>query len=158
MKFAAAFASAALLAAPAFAQDEETMSLEEVAAAAMEAAQAAMPDASFESASLDDDEGTDTYEIAGVTSDGTAIEVDVLEDGTVEEIEEEVALEDLPDAVTAAWEENMAGVTPSMIEKSTRDDGATVIYEFEGEQDGQEFDAEVNEDGSNWTMTEDMAG
>lgn len=158
MKFAAAFVSAVALAAPAFAQDEQEITLEDVPAAAMEAAQAAMPDVTFETVGFDDDEGTATYELAGANADGTMIEVDVLEDGTIEEIEEEVALEDLPEAVTAAWEENMAGVTPSAIEKSTREDGASIVYEFEGEQDGAAFDVEVNEDGSNWMRNDDMAG
>ena len=41
-----------------------------------------------------------------------------------------------------------------MIEKSTRPDN-TIVYEFEGERDGQAFDAEINEDGSNYTMADD---
>lgn len=89
---------------------------------------------------------------------GKAIEVDVLADGTVEDVEEETDMSEVPQEVSAAPEQNLAGFQPKFIEKSTRDDGDTVIYEFEGEPDGEQIDTEIESDGSNFTMNEDTAG
>ena len=151
-------AAALGLAAPALAQEENEISMDQVPQAAMEAAQAKAEGIEFTKAQMDDDEGTETYELSGTMENGMAIEVDVLADGTVEEVEEEIEMSEVPQEVTAALEQNLAGFQPSFIEKSTRDDGATVVYEFEGQHDGKEIDAEINADGSNFTMNEDTAG
>lgn len=156
-KFAATLAVLGL-AAPAYAQEENEMSMEEVPAAAMEAAQANANGVEFESVAMDPDAGTDTYEFAGTMENGMAYEVDVLADGTIEEIEEEIEMDALPEEVMTALEENLSGFTPDMVEKSTREEGQTVVYEFEGTHDGGEIDAEINEDGSNFMMNEDQAG
>ena len=156
MKHAALIVVALAVVSPAFAQEESTMSVTEVPAAAMTAAQGAAPGVTFSSAAMDDDEGTQTYELSGQDASGKHIEVDVLADGTVEEVEQQIDIADLPAAVKATWDAEMAGVTPTMIEKSTRPDN-TIVYEFEGERDGQAFDAEINEDGSNYTMADDAA-
>lgn len=158
MKKLVIVAAALAFASPALGQEESEVSLEEVPAAALEAAQAKAEGVEFIKAQIDNDEGTETYELSGTAENGKAIEVDVLADGTIEEVEEEIDASELPQEVSAALEENLAGFQPSYIEKSTRDDGATVVYEFEGEHNGKEIDAEINEDGSNFSMNEDTAG
>ncbi len=136
------------------AQEETTMTMEEVPAAVMEAATAANAmGTEFESVTMDDG----VYEFAGTGSDGMGYEVDVMEDGTVEEIERQIEASALPAEVAAALEAEMAGFTPDYVEESTRADGA-VVYEFEGTHEGQAVDAEINADGTGFTMNEDAAG
>lgn len=148
----------ALLATPVFAQEEATLELTAVPAAVMTAAQG-VPQAAgvtFDKAQMDDDEGTATYEISGKMANGMMLEVDVLEDGTIEEIEEQIELAALPAPVKASLDAELAGFVPTFIEKSTRS-GDVVVYEFEGSHDGKEIDAEINADGTGFTMADDAA-
>jgi hypothetical protein len=158
--FTAAAATAIAMAGPAIAQEENEIAMEEIPAEAMDAAQGAADGigCTFESAAMDDDGGTETIEISGTMEDGMECEVDVLADGTVEEVEEQIGMEMVPDAVASALDSEMSGFEPAYIEKSTRDDGSAVFYEFEGMHDGTEVDVEVAEDGSGLTMVEDTAG
>jgi len=149
-------AAMAALAVPALAQDEQKITMEQVPAAAMEAAKAKANGVEFTAVSMDDEEGTKTYELSGKMQNGMMLEIDVLEDGTVEEVEEEVEMTAVPDAVKAALETNLKGFKPAMAEKSTRAD--MVVYEFEGAHGGKEIDVEIHEDGSNYTMNDDLAG
>ncbi|KGJ03008.1 PepSY domain-containing protein [Paracoccus sphaerophysae] len=157
MKYAAAIALTVGLAVPAFAQEEKKMELSAVPAAAMEAAQKAAPGVTFESVSMDDDEGTDTYELVGKLASGKTVEVDVLADGTIEEVEEEIDAAAVPAEVKATLDKELAGFAPTMVEKSTRPQGK-IVYEFEGSFEGKEIDAEIDADGSNFTRHDDMAG
>lgn len=145
------------LAVPAAAQEENMVAMEDVPQAAMDAAMANADGVTFDSVQMDDDEGTETYEFSGTMESGMMLEVDVLADGTVEEIEEEIAMSEVPAEVSATLEENLPDFEPSFIERSTREEGAMVVYEFEGEHEGGEIDVEINEDGSNYTMNEDTA-
>lgn len=153
-------AAALGLAAPAFAQEENQLSMDEVPEAARTAAQENAPGGitEFESVQLDDDGGTETYEFAATKEDGMSIEVDVLADGTVEEIEEEVNMEAVPQQVSATLDQEVPDFQPTFIEKSTREDGSLIVYEFEGQHDGQEVDIEINEDGSGFVNNADMEG
>ncbi len=153
-------AVALTLALPATAQEEATIAMEEVPQAAMDAANTANTiGCTFETVGLDDDEGTATYELAGTMANGMGCEIDVLEDGTVEEIEEQIEMTALPESVTAALEAEMAGFQPEYIEKSTRPaENNAVFYEFEGMHDGKEIDAELAEDGTGFMMNDDTAG
>lgn len=147
-------AVALALGSAALAQEETTMTMEEVPANVMEAANAAnTKGVTFEAVAMDDG----VYEFSGAMEGGMGYEVDVTEDGTVEEIEEQIDASELPEAVSAALESNLAGFTPDYVERSTRADGA-VVYEFEGAHEGAAIDAEINEDGSNFMMNEDAAG
>jgi hypothetical protein len=157
MKHILLAAAAFGLAAPAFAQDEQKITMDQVPAAAMEAAKAQAGSMEFTAVAMDNDEGTATYELSGKMENGMAMEIDVLEDGTIEEIEEQIEMSAVPVAVTTALESNLAGFKPAMAEKSTRS-GNTVVYEFEGTHDGKEIDAEINADGSNFKTNDDTAG
>jgi len=136
------------------AQEETTMTMEEVPPTVMEAATAANNmGTEFESVAMDDG----VYEFAGTGSDGMDYEIDVMEDGSIEEVEKQIAMEALPAEVTTALEAEMAGFTPEYIEESTRPEGV-VVYEFEGTHEGQTIDAEINADGTGFMMNEDAAG
>lgn len=84
------------------------------------------------------------------------LEVDVLEDGTMEKVEEQIEKSALPEAVTKTLAEKLPKFEPTMVEKSTRPNNV-VIYEFEGTHDGKEIDAEINSDGSNFTSNDDAS-
>lgn len=157
MKHLLIAAAALALAAPAFAQEEQTMTMEQVPAAAMEAAKARAGSMEFTAVAMDDDEGTDTYELSGKMANGLNMEVDVLADGTIEEVEEQIEMGDVPAEVKATLDKELSGFTPTMAEKSTRTDDS-VIYEFEGPHDGKEIDVEINADGTNYKMNDDAAG
>lgn len=138
----------------AVAQEETTMTMEEVPAAVMDAAIAANTmGTEFESVAMDDG----VYEFAGTGADGMGYEVDVMEDGSIEEVEMEIMMEAVPAEVSAALEAEMPGFEPTYIEESTRPEGV-IVYEFEGEFDGQTIDAEINADGTGFMMNEDAAG
>ena len=142
------------IATTALAQEETTMTMEEVPTTVMEAATAANTmGVTFDAVAMD--EGV--YEFSGTMEGGMGYEVDVMEDGTIEEVEEQIEASDLPEAVTAALETNLAGFTPDYVERSTHADGS-IVYEFEGTHEGQTIDAEFYEDGSNFMTNEDSAG
>ena len=153
-----AFATAALLAAtgsPALAQD--TVSMDEVPPEARAAAQAAAPGTSFDSVGLDLDGGRAAYEFAGTGEDGKAIEVDVLADGRVLEIEREIDMSEVPEAVRTLLDRYASGMQPEMIEESTHAN-FEVWYEFGGTLEGGEIDAEVSADGRRILIQDDQAG
>lgn len=150
--------AAIAFAAPAFAQDETSAKMDQVPQAARDAAKANANGVTFKTVQIDDDEGTKTYEFSGAMPNGMMLEVDVLADGTVEEVERQIAMEAVPEAVVSTLNQELAGFKPDVIEESTRDDGKTVIYEFEGKHEGEEIDVEINADGTGFTRNEDMAG
>ena len=145
----------------AFAQEENAVDMADVPPAAMEAASAeagklGLQDVQFASVSIDPDAGTETYEFLTTAASGKSLEIDVLADGTVEEVEEEIEMGDLPEPVLATLESELSGFEPSMVERSTRAD--KVVFEFEGMMDGREIDVEIDEDGSNFMQEGDMEG
>lgn len=150
-KLLVAIAAIALV-TPAIAQEETTMKLTDAPKAAMDAAMANANGVTFATVQMDGEE----YEFGGTMASGMMLEVDVLADGTVMEIEEQIAVETLPAEVAAALAANLAGFVPTFVEKSTRD-GGVVVYEFEGTVDGKEIDAEINADGTNFKMNDDAA-
>ena len=141
------------LATAASAQEETTVAMDQVPAAVIEAATANASGMTFESVAMDGE----VYEFKTKSADGMAMEVDVMADGTIEEIEKQIDASALPAEVTAALEQNLAGFAPTMVEESTRE-GGKIIYEFEGQHDGKEIDAEINADGTGYTMNDDAAG
>ena len=136
----------------AFAQEETSIPMDQVPAVVAEAAMANAMGVTFDNIQLDDG----VYEFSGAMTNGMMLEVDVIEDGSIEEIEEQIAADMLPPAVAAALVANFEGFEPTFIEKSTRADA--VVYEFEGMFDGAEIDAEISEDGMTVTSNLDAAG
>ncbi len=152
--YAAAFVL--LLASPAFAQDEGEMSMSDVPPEAHAGAMAAMPGVEFQEVQLDLDGGQATYELSA-QMDGKNVEVDVLSTGEVIEVEREISMEEVPQAVQDALNKHLSGFQPETIEHSTRTNLAT-MYEFEGtDSEGQAIDVEVSEDGGVVTIAQDIA-
>jgi len=95
----------------------------------------------------DTDDGEVVYEVDAETADGREIDLEVAEDGTLLEKQEEVRLADVPAAVRATIERELGGVSPEEIERQT--ENGEVVYEVDAETaDGREIDLEVAEDGT----------
>ncbi len=150
-----AASAVAVLTGPALAQDAPAVEMSDVPHAALAAARAIAGVTEFETVGLDLDNGVATYELAA-TMDGKAIEVDVLEDGMIEEVEYETEMDAVPEAVTALLNKYFPDMEPTLIERSVRHNFVT-FYEFEGTVDGAEMDVEVREDGKQIVIQDDLA-
>lgn len=156
MKILLASAAILALATALSAQDETTMTLEDVPATIMEAANAANTmGVTLDYVQMDNVDNV--YEIGGKMADGMNLEIDVTQDGTIDEIEKQIEASALPAEVQSALDAELAGFEPTMVEESTRADGH-VVYEFEGMHDGQDVDVEINADGTGYTLNGDLAG
>jgi hypothetical protein len=105
------------------------------------------------------------YEVKGRTRDGKVREVDFFADGTLDEVEEEIAQADVPQPVMQALQRWMPGFRPTKMERSMRPGGGsgvaevmTTVYEFEGQHGGMEVDVEVAADGSRVMIVDDTRG
>jgi len=94
----------------------------------------------------DAEDGKVVYEIEAETADGREIELEVAEDGTLLEKQEEVRLTDVPAAVRATIKRELGGVMPEEVERVT--EKGTIIYEVEAEVSGKEIELEIGEDGT----------
>lgn len=128
-------------------QQAQEIEMSEVPQAVMEAARQEMPDAQFSQAQTEQEDGRTVYELGGQSADGMAFEVDVFEDGTIQEVEREIGMDQVPSPVQQALQEEMQGFQPSLIEESTRD-GQVAAYEFEGtDAQGQQAVIEISSAG-----------
>lgn len=80
----------------------EEISLDRVPQKLRDIAANYVPGAAFSSANIEIENGRRIYEIAGVNSNGRRVEVDLFEDGSLDEIEMEETEADLPAAVKSA--------------------------------------------------------
>lgn len=128
--------------------------LSDLSSRILETAYAAAPGVEFESVSIELENGVAVYELEATGPDGKHIEVDVYEDGRLQEIEMEMSADEVPEIVMAALERRSPGFEPSYIEASIRPDGV-FLYEFEGvAADGQTIEIEIGEDGE--VLSEDV--
>jgi len=81
--------------------DEEKIALDKVPAAVMKAVKDKFPKAEIKEAAKEVEDGKTTFEI-GLKQDGRGIDVALKEDGTILEVEKEIAVADLPKAVADA--------------------------------------------------------
>jgi hypothetical protein len=101
---AVACAVAVLLGAELMAKaDGEKVPEDKVPKAVMDTAKARFPGAKFTSITKEKEDGKTVYDFE-LTHEGKKYEMDISEDGTLFELEKEVALKDLPEAVTKAVE------------------------------------------------------
>ncbi len=147
-------ALAAALFTPSFAQDETEISFDDVPEIVMEAALATAPGVTFERVSIEVENGVPIYEFEATDHAGNHIEIDVFEDGSIEEIEMEIDIDDVPAVVIAALEETAPGFTATYVEFSVRD-GNVYVYEFEGDYQGRAVDIEIAENGDVLFMSDD---
>ena len=106
--------------------DEEKVPLDKVPAAVMNAVKKKFPAAKIEEAAKEVEDGKTTYEI-GIEQDERDITVSLKEDGTILEIEKEIAVKDLPSAVTGAIAAKYPRATLKKAEEVT--EGEKVTYE-----------------------------
>ena len=132
----------------AWAGEEKAMPLEQIPAEHRKIAQNLFPEARFSSADIEsEDDGTKILEIQGRMPDGRRVEIDLLENGSIEEYEVEFAESKVPGAVLKAVEKKMPGFQSTYIEASHSRSGQVVKYEMEGTLRGQILDIEVSADG-----------
>jgi hypothetical protein len=120
------------------------------------AARAAANGTQLDNVALDLDDGTATYELSGKGSDGKMIEVDELSDGRIEEVEQEIGMDAIPEAVKRLMSKHM----PNWPRKSRKAHAriSRVYYEFDGQNsDGQELDVEIRSDGKRIIIQDDAA-
>jgi len=150
------------IALPARAAEEKPVEMTAVPAVVKAAAEKAAPKAKLTKAMMEIEHGQKVYELQG-TMDGKKIEVDVMEDGRVDEIETEIMMDAVPAEVSAALKKRVPDFKPKFIEKSERPmmsaagaAGGTpeVCYEFEGQEGEMACDVEVSADGKTLLIEE----
>lgn len=132
----------------------------ELPPAALSTAQQAIEGGNLDSAQIDFDRVVPVYEIGGTDADGNEVEVDVQQDGVLEEIEivipENEAKAVIPTAVLDTFGEAFPDATVDARELSVRPAGNGLLrrfYEFDiTAGDGDEFDVEINERGTQYTV------
>lgn len=149
--------AALTIAIPALAKEEEIL-MNEAPDAAVATAQSNSQGREFDGVLRQIEEGVLMYEFIGTKVDGLGFAVEVFADGTLWETAEEITMEQVPEIVVAAFNADLPGFLPEIIEKNTREDGALVVYEFEGQFNGEMTEAEVHEDGSNFSIESDGEG
>jgi hypothetical protein len=132
----------------AMAGEETVIPLEKVPESIQTTAKELLPNASFKTANTEkEDDGTLVYEIQGTLEDGRKVEVDVLENGRIQEFEVEFTKDLVPGAVLKAIEKKLPGFEPTYIEASHSASKKVVQYEFVGELGGEKMDIEVSASG-----------
>lgn len=112
-----------------------------------------------EKAGIDFDEnGQVVYELSGKNANGRQREVDVTAEGTLIEIEDEITMEEVPQAVQETLKRWLPNFAPTLIELSQRRNFQR-WYEFEGKgPQGHELDVEISEDGERILIQTDTGG
>jgi len=103
----------------------------EVPAAALKTAEYYAPGVTFTRYAYEDEDGERIYEFEAHDSAGRHIEVDVLADGTLQEIELEKEWDEVPIHVLMELSIAHPSFSSDFIEASIRPNGE-IVYEFEG--------------------------
>jgi uncharacterized membrane protein YkoI len=108
--------------------DEKKIPIEDLPKAVLKAAKKAFPEAKIVGAAKETEDGETIYEVM-MKQDGKSIDLAIEEDGEIEEVEKEIAVEDLPRAViNAARKKFPTGKIEKVEEVSDEDDN--VVYEL----------------------------
>lgn len=135
---------------------EEEISMDQVPnwvrSAANEAAEYYFPGATFESVQFDVGGELSAFEFAGTSAEGATIEIDILPDGSLQEVEEIIDESGVPAEALTTLQTYVADFTVADYERSIRPQSNGIVqvwYEFGGTNAaGEEFDVEVNEAGT----------
>lgn len=111
------------------------------------AATKAVANASVTSCRPEHDDGVDKFEVKLARKDKSLVEVDVSTDGKILAIEEPIALDKLPAAVTKAFAARYPKAKPSEAEKAVVTDKGT-FYELTFTDSGRTKEATFKPDGS----------
>lgn len=141
----------------ALAEDEVEISMDDVPELVLDTAIRTAPGVTFDRVSVEDENGVAVYEFEAEDHQGRHIEIDVTENGDLEEIEIETDWEDLPDAVVATLNATAPGFEPSYIELSIRDGSRAFVYEFEGALAGDFIEIHIDEGGELVFSTADFS-
>jgi len=155
---------AVLLAAPAAAQEEFEMTVEDVPADVLATAQEAAPGKEFSRIQGELQDNELTYEFITEDEDGRALEIDVRgRDARLMETEHEISMDEVPAAVKTVLESRLPGFKPNFVERSERpadpllDEPAATVFEFEGMgSDGSDIDAWISADGAEVEIASDF--
>jgi hypothetical protein len=109
-------------------EKEEKVPLDKLPKAVVEAVKAKFPKAELVSAEKEKEDGKTVYEVA-IKNEGQNIEVTVTPEGKIIEIEKEIALKDVPKAVSEALEKKYPKATVKKVEEIIKND-KTEGYEF----------------------------
>ena len=117
--------------------DEEKISLDKVPAAVLKAVKKKFPKADVKDAVKEVEDGTVTFEI-GLKLDGLGIDVALKEDGTILEVEKEIAVADLPkvvvDAATARYPDGEIKKAEEIVKDEKTTYEVTVVHEGKNRQ------------------------
>ncbi len=152
----AALASIAL-ASISLASANTSISLEDVPENVLDTAIRTAPGVTFDRVSIEEENGVAIYEFEATDHAGRHIEIDVTEDGELEEIEMEQDVEDLPTAVAATLDETVPGFEPDYVEFSVRQTAPVYVYEFDGSYEGRPVEIEIAEDGELLVFTHGLS-
>lgn len=106
----------------------------------------AVPGVTLQSVSTEIENGETIYEFKAYDRYGATLEIDVAENGELQEVEWPMEMSDLPPVVRAALDKaapNFRGLA----ERSERPRGV-VVYEFEGISNADQVDIEIDESGA----------
>ena len=137
-----------VLGATTLASADTTIAMEDVPENIMDAAIRTAPGVTFDRVSIEVEDGVSIYEFEAKDHNGRHIEIDVTEDGEVEEIEMDFDIENLPAAVAKTLYDTVPGFEPDYVEFSVRQHAPIYVYEFEGAYEGRPVDIEIAEDGA----------
>lgn len=133
------------------------LNLSDVPPGILAVARAAAGSVQLTEAAVEIEDGKAVFEFKGKGPNGMEKEIDVLMDGTLDEIEDQIATSDVPKAVQDALSKWLPGLKVSKAERSTRGNGM-VVYEFDGQIAGVEVDVEIAADGSKVLVVDDSRG
>lgn len=143
------FATPLILPTIVFAQTLDNTPIErsEIPDAVWTTVRSVAPTAAFTEFGFEMEDGLKVYELGTIDPDGLHLELDVLEDGTLQEIEWETPLSEVKTSVLVEFRLHYPGATMNYVERSIRPNGYTV-YEIEGTDiDGSLIDFEVMDNG-----------
>jgi len=127
--------------------EENTSSEQEVPFAVLEAFNKAYPEAVNAKFEEESKNGETLYEVE-LIDQGVDIEASYLADGTLIQIEQEIQLEELPEAVTEAIMEAYPDAILIEAEKIMAADGSVRSYEVEIEDDDVELELHLDPNGT----------
>ena len=137
--------AALVMAGAALAEDSMKVEMSDVPQKVLDAAMKEVSGFKATSANTEMEGSKKVYELQGM-ADGKKVEVDVIEDGKLDEVETEIEMGALPEAVTKAVMGKMPNFKPGKIEQSRRPAGT--YYEIEGTDGSNKMDIEIKADGT----------
>jgi uncharacterized protein YuzE len=126
----------------------EEIALEETPAVVREAAARVAPGLKFYRVNREVEAGRVVYEFEAVGPRGEHMEIDIAEDGALDEIEMQIEADALPREVRSALDARLPGFEIAYVETPVRSNGV-FTYEIEGQTAAGDFvSVDIREDGA----------